>query len=192
MSNTVEDQGRPEGGRRLSVRDRIVGLGVLAGLVALLIFLRTPDEPSPFARLLLPPDAPLSAEWFERAPDTAEWTSAATDYANGDYEQARKTLGDVEDAEGTDSALARLVIGTCYLIAGRPKQAEFSLRLAALTGSTAVAREARWRLAVSLLRQEELEAGRAELETLARDEGTYAPESRKLLDQLATTSSRMR
>jgi hypothetical protein len=190
MSNVGE---APEGRndrRQLSARDRIVGLAVLAGIVALLVFLRTPDEPSPVADLFLPPAAPLGAEWLRRAPHTAPWDAVTTDYAAGRYVQAAEELDGLTDDD--DSGFAQLMVGSCHLLAGRPKQAELALRLAARSEDREIAHEARWRLAISLLRQEEMDAGRAELDALARENGARSSASRTLLEQLAPTSSRIR
>ena len=187
MSHPVEGTGR-----QLSFRDRIVGLTLLAAIVALLVFLRTPDEPSPVADLLLPPNTALGTEWLDRAPVTGAWTVAVADYTAGRYVQAAEELDKLAATEGHNSGLAQLVMGSCYLLAGRPKQAELALRLAARSDDDEIAQEARWQLAVSLLRQEEMEAGRAELDELAREDGAHADAARALLEQLAATSSRIR
>lgn len=183
---------KPEGGRQLSPRDRILGLALVVGIVALLFFLRTPEEPSPVADLLLPPEAPLETEWFSHAPETTIWTRAQEDYTSGHYMRVAEALESVSGADGADASLAQLVVGSCYLLAGRTNQAELELRLAARSKGTEVGDEARWRLAVSLLRQEDVEEGRAELESLAREGGPHADAARVLLQQLGTKSSRVR
>lgn len=187
MPHSAEDERKD--GRQLSRRDRVIGLALLLGIVALLVYLRTPEEPSPITERLLPPETPLDAAWLASLPVTEPWTEAARSYEDGRYAEAAAQFETLARQGGDDAAVAQLFLGSAYLLEGRAANAELALRLAARTRDVRVSDEARWRLAVSLLREDEMAAGRAELEALAREEGTHAAAARTLLSQLASRSA---
>lgn len=178
-----------EGRRQLPMRDRILGLLLLLGIVALLVYLRTPEEPSPMEARLLPPAAPLDSTWVRDLPDAPFWRVAIEHYEEGRYAQAAVAFDAIATRGDSDASLAQLFLGTCYLLEARSANAELALRLAARSLDPRVSEEARWRLAVSLLREDQMDAGRAELEAIAQGDGPHRDVARLLLAQLATRSS---
>ncbi|MEZ4648465.1 MAG: hypothetical protein R3E97_06670 [Candidatus Eisenbacteria bacterium] len=165
--------------RQLSLRDRIIGLLLLCGIVALLLYLRTPEEPSPVADLRLPPISALDEGWLERAPADSTWTTAMSAYEDGHYSRAVELFDGLAKGD-EEPGLAQLLLGSAYALAQRPNSAQLAFRLAAGSKDEPIAHEARWQLVLTLLREEELDVAAPELDRVIQEEGPHSGEARAL------------
>ncbi|MCA9758035.1 MAG: hypothetical protein KDA27_19740 [Candidatus Eisenbacteria bacterium] len=188
MTGSQSDRGthQPSGSpvsRQLSLRDRVVGALLLIGVVALLVYLRTPEEPSPLADLFLPSITALDESWLREAPSDSSWTVAIGAYESERYSRAAEQFDAL--AKGNDEPeLAQLLLGSSYALAQRPNSATLAFRLAAGSSDARIAHEARWQLVLTLLREDEVDVARPELERVIRDEGPHAGEARAMVARI--------
>lgn len=88
-------------------------------------------------------------------------------------------------ARDAHAALAQLYLGLARLQLGTPTEAVPALSAAVDDGKGLVQERALWYRAIAHLRTEAIPAARADLDTLVKIDGDYAPNARELLDALA-------
>ncbi len=171
----------PSAPRRLS---RWIGVAVvllLAGLLAWLLFLRTP-----------PPEK-LYARYFEAYPvyqvsrsedNQPQLQKALEYYGAGRYEEARGLFLGILESGLPERELVQFYYGVSCMASGKTGEAEQIFRSLIGEGRGLFDQQSRWYLALALLKQKRIDEAVGILTVLSGEPGKYGTEAGNLLAEL--------
>ncbi len=140
------------------------------------------------ARVEPPPYQPLTLRGVQDEA-TARFEAGMARYGETDYRAAIPELRAAAKLAPAASHI-RFFLGVSHLMGGQDIAAIDELRATIALGDSAYLEEAHWYLAKALLRQKELVAAEAELQTLIELQGTGTSEARRLLTEIQRLKDR--
>ncbi len=172
-----------ESRRQLSPREILIGIVLLASLAAITIYIRAPQEAPPLEKEEIPIAGPLDFQPVRTVAAVPEWQAALNAVEQRNWNEAVLTLEELA-SRGNQRDLARLMLGTVRSEQLRRREAQLAFRIAAKSNHDEIRQEALWRLALSLLEEEDWIPARVELRKLVSEGGLHAEEAKKLVGKL--------
>lgn len=176
----VSESASPKKGRLIPMRWPMLG-AVAAVLLLIAVFVLFPGKPEP-EQLFAQNYEPYEISLVQRGDDADALAKADEDYRSGNYQAAILSLESLLQNQPANAKL-HLVLGICYLETDQLPQAREHFELA--LNNSLYQDKAQWYLALTYLKQGQIEEARNYLDPLSQDQNsTYRERAQDLLGKL--------